>query len=113
MAVVEILNDASLDLLELSRGSLERPKVVGVAVMDGGGGDGARAGTARREAYFLEFAGATWARGITRSRPEAQQMHFPSACVEPEDAPCSRSAGAAFRRMSIAWVWPSDHGESC
>lgn len=76
------------------------------------GADGARAGTARREAYFLEFAVATWARGIAGSRPEAQQLHIPSACAEPADAPCSRSAGAAFRRMPIAWVWPPDHGES-
>lgn len=57
VAVVRMLNGTGLDLLELSGGSLEQPKVVGVAVKDEGV-DGARASTARREAYFLAFAGA-------------------------------------------------------
>ncbi|MBI1196557.1 MAG: NADH:flavin oxidoreductase [Phenylobacterium sp.] len=56
--VVRMLNDTGLDLLELSGGSLEQPKVVGVAVKDEGA-DGKAASTARREAYFLAFAGAT------------------------------------------------------
>lgn len=55
--VVGWLNHTSLDLLELSGGSLEQPKVVGVAVKDEGV-DGVRAGTAGREAYFIAFAGA-------------------------------------------------------
>jgi 2,4-dienoyl-CoA reductase-like NADH-dependent reductase (Old Yellow Enzyme family) len=55
--VVKALNASSLDLLELSGGSLEQPKIVGIAVKDEGE-DAPRADTARREAYFVEFAGA-------------------------------------------------------
>jgi 2,4-dienoyl-CoA reductase-like NADH-dependent reductase (Old Yellow Enzyme family) len=55
LEVVRMLNDTSLDLLELSGGSLEQPKVVGVALKDQGI-DGPRATTSKREAYFIEFA---------------------------------------------------------
>ena len=55
--LVRALNNFSLDLLELSGGSLEQPKVVGVALKDQGV-DGQRGKTAQREAYFIEFAGA-------------------------------------------------------
>jgi 2,4-dienoyl-CoA reductase-like NADH-dependent reductase (Old Yellow Enzyme family) len=54
--LVKLLNDAKLDLLELSGGSLEQPKVVG-ALKDEGE-DGPRARALRREAYFVAFAGA-------------------------------------------------------
>lgn len=53
--VVGWLNNTSLDLLELSGGSLEQPKVVGVALKDEGE-DGRRTSTIQREAYFIEFA---------------------------------------------------------
>ncbi|MCC6921303.1 MAG: NADH:flavin oxidoreductase/NADH oxidase family protein [Alphaproteobacteria bacterium] len=56
LRVVGWLNDSTLDLLELSGGSMEQPKVVGVAVKDQGV-DGARESTAKREAYFIAFAG--------------------------------------------------------
>jgi hypothetical protein len=46
-----------LELLELSGGSLEQPKVVGIAVKDEGE-DGLCASTSDREAYFVAFAGA-------------------------------------------------------
>ena len=55
--LVKILNEVGLDLLELSGGSLEQPKVVGVAVKDEGE-DAPRASTVAREAYFIAFAGA-------------------------------------------------------
>jgi 2,4-dienoyl-CoA reductase-like NADH-dependent reductase (Old Yellow Enzyme family) len=55
--LVRFLNDTGLDLLELSGGSLEQPKVVGVTLKDEGE-DGPRASTLRREAYFVAFAGA-------------------------------------------------------
>ena len=55
--LVKLLNDAGLDLLELSGGSLEQPKVVGVTLKDEGE-DGPRASALRREAYFVAFAGA-------------------------------------------------------
>ncbi|KAA0087020.1 NADH:flavin oxidoreductase/NADH oxidase family protein [Mycolicibacterium sp. P9-64] len=55
--LVKMLNGIGLDLLELSGGSLEQPKVVGVALKDEGE-DGPRAKTAAREAYFVAFAGA-------------------------------------------------------
>jgi 2,4-dienoyl-CoA reductase-like NADH-dependent reductase (Old Yellow Enzyme family) len=57
LRLVEWLNASTLDLLELSGGSLEQPKVVGVAVKDEGE-DGRRESTIKREAYFVAFAGA-------------------------------------------------------
>jgi 2,4-dienoyl-CoA reductase-like NADH-dependent reductase (Old Yellow Enzyme family) len=57
LEVVGWLNSSGLDLLELSGGSLEQPKVVGIAVKDEGV-DGRRESTVRREAYFVEFAAA-------------------------------------------------------
>lgn len=53
--LVSLLNSTSLDLLELSGGSLEQPKVVGVTLKDEGE-DGPRQSTVVREAYFLNFA---------------------------------------------------------
>ncbi|HEX3984204.1 MAG TPA: NADH:flavin oxidoreductase/NADH oxidase family protein [Acidisoma sp.] len=55
--VVKALNASTLDLLELSGGSLEQPKIVGVAIKDEGE-DAPRPGTIKREAYFVEFASA-------------------------------------------------------
>jgi 2,4-dienoyl-CoA reductase-like NADH-dependent reductase (Old Yellow Enzyme family) len=55
--LVKLLNGVGLDLLELSGGSLEQPKVVGVTLKDEGE-DGPRTSTLRREAYFVAFAGA-------------------------------------------------------
>ena len=55
LQVVSWLNSSSLDLLELSGGSLEQPKVVGIAVKDEGE-DGRRESTKQREAYFIDFA---------------------------------------------------------
>jgi len=57
LQVVRWLNDSSLDLLELSGGSLEQPKMADISVKDEGE-DGRRTSTARREAYFVELAGA-------------------------------------------------------
>lgn len=55
--LVRMLNGTGLDLLEVSGGSLEQPKVVGVTLKDEGV-DGRPESTRRREAYFLEFARA-------------------------------------------------------
>ncbi|MET1026011.1 MAG: NADH:flavin oxidoreductase/NADH oxidase family protein [Dongiaceae bacterium] len=57
LELVGWLNDSSLDLLELSGGSLEQPKMVGISVRDEGE-DGSRADSVKREAYFLALAGA-------------------------------------------------------
>ena len=54
------LNASSLDLLELSGGSLEQPKTVGVAIKDEGE-DAPRPSTLARGAYFVAFAGAVCA----------------------------------------------------
>jgi len=54
--LVRMLNGTSLDLLELSGGSLEQPKLVGLTVKDEGE-DARPESTRRREAYFVEFAG--------------------------------------------------------
>jgi len=55
--LVKLLNGVGLDLLELSGGSLEQPKVVGIALKDEGE-DGLPASALGREAYFVAFAGA-------------------------------------------------------
>ena len=49
------LNTTSLDLLELSGGSLEQPKQVGVSLKDEGA-DARAASTIAREAYFIDYA---------------------------------------------------------
>jgi 2,4-dienoyl-CoA reductase-like NADH-dependent reductase (Old Yellow Enzyme family) len=49
------LNETSLDFLELSGGSLEQPKVVGVSIRDEGV-DARPASTIAREAYFVDYA---------------------------------------------------------
>jgi 2,4-dienoyl-CoA reductase-like NADH-dependent reductase (Old Yellow Enzyme family) len=54
--LVKALNATSLDMIELSGGSLEQPKVMGVITQDEGE-DAPRASTVQREAYFVEFAG--------------------------------------------------------
>ncbi|HEY0282088.1 MAG TPA: hypothetical protein VGC27_05645, partial [Rhizomicrobium sp.] len=53
--LVRMLNDTSLDLLELSGGSLEQPKVMGITLKEEGE-DGPRQSTIAREAYFVNFA---------------------------------------------------------
>lgn len=53
--LVKMLNGSSLDLLELSGGSLEQPIVMGIILKDEGE-DGVRQSTIQREAYFVNFA---------------------------------------------------------
>lgn len=53
--LVDRLNDVGLDLLELSGGSLEQPKMVGVNPLDEGA-DARPASTLAREAYFIDYA---------------------------------------------------------
>ncbi len=55
--LAKLLNVTSLDLLELSGGSLEQPKVVGLSIREEGD-DALAAGMEKREAYFVGFAGA-------------------------------------------------------
>lgn len=57
LQLVQWLNGSTLDLLELSGGSLEQPKQVGASFKDEGE-DGRRPSTVAREAYFVAFAGA-------------------------------------------------------
>src|ERR1700710_544140 len=57
VALVGMLNGSTLDLLELSGGSLEQPKQVGAALKEEGD-DKLPESTRKREAYFVEFAGA-------------------------------------------------------
>jgi 2,4-dienoyl-CoA reductase-like NADH-dependent reductase (Old Yellow Enzyme family) len=53
--IVGWLNDASLDLLELSGGSWEQPSLIGLTVGDQGV-DAPKESTRKREAYFLDTA---------------------------------------------------------
>jgi 2,4-dienoyl-CoA reductase-like NADH-dependent reductase (Old Yellow Enzyme family) len=57
LQVVEWLNDESLDLLEISGGTYEQPRLIGA---EGRAGDAVpvRASTRAREAYFLDYAEA-------------------------------------------------------
>lgn len=55
LQVVRWLNETSLDLLEISGGSLEQPKLMGVTLLDEGE-DARPESTRQREAYFLDFA---------------------------------------------------------
>jgi len=57
LQVVQWLNDESLDLLEVSGGTYEQPRLLGA---EGRAGDAlpVRASTKAREAYFLEYAAA-------------------------------------------------------
>ena len=57
IALTKMLNDTTLDLLELSGGSLEQPKLVGLTVKEEGE-DKRPESTVKREAYFIEFARA-------------------------------------------------------
>jgi 2,4-dienoyl-CoA reductase-like NADH-dependent reductase (Old Yellow Enzyme family) len=57
LELVKLLNHSKLDLLELSGGSMEQPKPFGVTFKDEGE-DAPRESTLKREAYFIEFAGA-------------------------------------------------------
>jgi 2,4-dienoyl-CoA reductase-like NADH-dependent reductase (Old Yellow Enzyme family) len=53
--LVKQLNDSTLDLLELSGGSLEQPKIAGLTLKDEGE-DAPRESTVKREAFFVDFA---------------------------------------------------------
>jgi 2,4-dienoyl-CoA reductase-like NADH-dependent reductase (Old Yellow Enzyme family) len=55
LEVVGWLNDTSLDLLELSGGSVEQPKSFGITFKDEGQ-DARPESTIKREAYFVDFA---------------------------------------------------------
>jgi 2,4-dienoyl-CoA reductase-like NADH-dependent reductase (Old Yellow Enzyme family) len=55
--LVKKLNDSTLDLLELSGGSLEQPKIAGLTLKDEGE-DAPRESTVKREAFFVDFAAA-------------------------------------------------------
>jgi 2,4-dienoyl-CoA reductase-like NADH-dependent reductase (Old Yellow Enzyme family) len=57
IALTKTLNDTTLDLLELSGGSLEQPKLVGLTVKEEGE-DRRSNSTIKREAYFVDFARA-------------------------------------------------------
>ncbi len=57
LELVGWLNASGLDLLELSGGSLEQPKIVEFSIKDEGE-DAPRPSTVAREAYFVAFAGA-------------------------------------------------------
>jgi 2,4-dienoyl-CoA reductase-like NADH-dependent reductase (Old Yellow Enzyme family) len=57
LELVKLLNHSTLDLLELSGGSMEQPKPFGVTFKDEGE-DAPRESTLKREAYFIEFAAA-------------------------------------------------------
>lgn len=59
LQVVEWLNDSGIDLLEISGGTYEQPRLLGYeGKADSRGGPSVADSTRRREAYFLEYAEA-------------------------------------------------------
>jgi len=65
LQVVSWLNDVSVDLLEISGGSYEQPRLLGFeGRSEGVAGPTVAESTRRREAYFLEYAAAL--RGVAR-----------------------------------------------
>lgn len=57
LTVVEWLNGAGVDLLEISGGSYEQPKMAGVEGLEPVFEENVRASTRAREAYFIDYAG--------------------------------------------------------
>lgn len=57
LGVVELLNGESVDLLEISGGNYEQPRLLGIAGRDGDAVQ-VRPSTRVREAYFLDYAAA-------------------------------------------------------
>lgn len=56
LQVVEMLNAEGIDLLEVSGGTYEQPKLLGFEGKSDSVDPGARASTRQREAYFLDYA---------------------------------------------------------
>lgn len=56
LQVAQWLGDAGLDLLEISGGSYEHPKLLGLEGMESEEKQNVAPSTARREAYFVDFA---------------------------------------------------------
>jgi 2,4-dienoyl-CoA reductase-like NADH-dependent reductase (Old Yellow Enzyme family) len=58
LKVVDWLNGAGIDLLEISGGSYEQPKMAGLAGMEPASHENVRESTRAREAYFIDYAAA-------------------------------------------------------
>jgi 2,4-dienoyl-CoA reductase-like NADH-dependent reductase (Old Yellow Enzyme family) len=56
LKVAQWLGDAGIDLLEISGGNYEQPKLLGIEGMESEARQNVPASTAAREAYFVEFA---------------------------------------------------------
>lgn len=56
LQVVEMLNNEGVDLLEISGGTYEQPKLVGIDGMEPAENPEAAASTRAREAYFIDYA---------------------------------------------------------
>lgn len=56
LQVAEWLGDAGIDLLEISGGNYEQPKLLGIEGMEAEQKQNVAPSTARREAYFVDFA---------------------------------------------------------
>ncbi|MDX1499758.1 MAG: NADH:flavin oxidoreductase/NADH oxidase family protein, partial [Woeseiaceae bacterium] len=64
LAVIELLNDEGIDLLEISGGTYEQPKLLGIEGLEPAFEERVRESTRLREAYFLDYAAA--ARGVAK-----------------------------------------------
>ena len=58
LKVVEWLNTAGIDLLEISGGNYEQPKMAGLDGLEPASDEKVRASTRAREAYFIDYAAA-------------------------------------------------------
>jgi 2,4-dienoyl-CoA reductase-like NADH-dependent reductase (Old Yellow Enzyme family) len=58
LAVIEMLNDEGLDLLEISGGNYEQPRLLGIDGLEPVFAEKVRESTRAREAYFFDYAAA-------------------------------------------------------
>jgi 2,4-dienoyl-CoA reductase-like NADH-dependent reductase (Old Yellow Enzyme family) len=58
LAVIEMLNDEGLDLLEISGGNYEQPRLMGIDGLEPVFAEKVRESTRAREAYFFDYAAA-------------------------------------------------------
>jgi len=56
LSVIEMLNEEGLDLLEISGGNYEQPRLLGIAGLEPVFEQNVRASTRAREAYFFDYA---------------------------------------------------------
>ena len=81
LQVVQWLEAASVDLIEISGGTYEQPKLLGVAGQEAEEAPQVAPSTAAREAYFVDFAKAMQAEGSVPLRVTGRLLCFTSGAA--------------------------------